>query len=209
MRRACERKKGLTDRPQPGRPRQERIEDPRHLGREWDSPGHWRFRREHPRFGDACTDGRLDPEGALAARPTPRQTRQAAGGQGLRLRCSPSLATCPRNRAPHRPSRDRGSHEVGQASVEDRTDYRVVDRIPAIDDPLRTPRPTLRSISATRRSSHLLQETTHVRRPLRVLISRSGVSTIVLPGCGRRGKPNRLRDNVVRACRVTHECRFS
>ncbi len=69
-------------------------------------------------------------------------------------------------RASYRPSWDRGPQEIGSSSVEDRTHHRVVYRISAIDNPLRTPRPPLRSISTTRRSSHLLQETIHVRRPL-------------------------------------------
>lgn len=76
-------KRGIADRPQPGRSRQERLQDPRRIGCERDPAGHRCYCREHSRFGDAATDGRVDPEHPVGPRSAARETRQTTGGQRL------------------------------------------------------------------------------------------------------------------------------
>ncbi|ELB86450.1 transposase orfA for insertion sequence element [Rhodococcus wratislaviensis IFP 2016] len=100
MRQAFGRKRGITDRPQPGRPRQEGIEDPRPVRNEWNPTGRGCDRGEHPRQHDAATDGGSDSGNEVQARTTAPQAGKASRRQGLRLRHSPTVAARTRPGSP-------------------------------------------------------------------------------------------------------------
>src|SRR5688500_17645996 len=78
-------KKGSTDRPEPGRPRQIRLQAARAHRRERAAAGGGGQRRQHPRQPRPHSAGAGHPRDPLAPRAAPAPTGQAARRQGLRL----------------------------------------------------------------------------------------------------------------------------
>ena len=138
--RTCGRKGGLSDRSQPGRSRQERLEDPHPLRCRRHSPRHGGDLGEHPRQCHAATHGRCDSGGALTSRSAAPPTRSVAGGQGLRLSRTPPVAAGPGHRSADRPPRRRQQRTPRPLPVEDRTHPGLAERLSPADDALRTSR---------------------------------------------------------------------
>jgi transposase len=84
MRHRCVRKGGIADRAEPGRPRQARFEDPRHVRTRWGAACRWCLGREHQRLLRAQALGEGDPRDPIPPSPTSPRAWQAPRGQGLR-----------------------------------------------------------------------------------------------------------------------------
>jgi transposase len=77
-------KTGRTDRTEPGRPRQTRLEDPCAVRPDRPAPDRRHLRGQHPRQPRTQTPGQRNPRRPLPPRTTAQETGQAARRQGLR-----------------------------------------------------------------------------------------------------------------------------
>jgi transposase len=102
---AVRAKRGISDRSEPGRPRQARFKDPRAVRPCRPAVVSGLVGGEHQRYRRAQTSHTSDPRDQVPPRTTPPQTSQVARGQGLRPRRSAHVATRPRHHRPDRPQK--------------------------------------------------------------------------------------------------------
>jgi hypothetical protein len=169
--RACALKRGIADRPKPGRSRQAGLEDPHPDRPERPAPRPSGLSGEPSRLPGLRAAHPRHPQSPVPPRSPAAQARESPRGQGLRHPRQPPAPARAAHRRPHRPHRHRILGPARPLPVGRRTHHRLARRLPPPDLAIRAPRPSIRRIPRPRSRHHLLQETRQLRHALRSVIS--------------------------------------